>query len=67
MKHTLIILALMPLAVISAPFTIKHGDLSFSFDGESKSLLQTPVAEISIDNLWMLTFHDHPSVNASSF
>ena len=65
--NILILLGLIPLAVFSNPFTLRNGDLSFAFDGESKATLQTSAAKISIDTLWMLTFHDHPSVNATSF
>ena len=66
-SNILILLTLLPLAVFSDPFTLKKDDLSFIFDGESKASIQTPAAKISIDTLCMLTFHDHPSVNASSF
>ena len=65
--NILILLCFLPLAVFSNPFTLRNGDLLFSFDGESKATLQTSAAKISIDTLWMLTFHDHSSVNASSF
>ncbi len=68
MKKILSLLTvLLALAVFADPFSLRHGDVSFSFDGESKALLKTPAAEITISPLWMLTFHDHPSVNASSF
>ena len=66
-RNFLILLGLIPLAAFSNPFTLQNGDLSFAFDGQSKAILQTASTKISIDSLWMLTFHDHPSVNASSF
>ena len=52
-KNLLILLGLLPLAALSAPFTLRNGDLSFAFDGESKAILQTSAAKISIDTLWM--------------
>ena len=66
-RDFLILLGLIQLVAFSNPFTLQNGDLSFAFDGESKAILQTASTKISIDSLWMLTFHDHPSVNASSF
>ncbi|MBR4416288.1 MAG: hypothetical protein IKS67_05920, partial [Victivallales bacterium] len=66
-RNFLILLGFIPLVAFSNPFTLQNGDLSFAFDGQSKAILQTSAAKISIDTLWMLTFHDHPSVNASSF
>ena len=68
MKKILSLLTgLLALAAFADPFSLRHGDVSFSFDGESKVLLKTPAAEIAITPLWMLMFHDYPSVNASSF
>ena len=66
-KIVSLLFVLLSLSSAADPFSLKHGDISFSFDGESKALLKTPAAEIAIGPLWMLTFHDHPSVNASSF
>ncbi|MBR3650635.1 MAG: hypothetical protein IKN52_10315, partial [Victivallales bacterium] len=62
-----LLFVLLSLSSAADPFSLKHGDISFSFDGGSQAVLKTPAAAITISPLWMLTFHDHPSVNASSF
>ena len=62
-----ILMGFLSIAAIAAPFSLQHGDISFAFDGESKAVLKTPAAEIAISPLWMLMFHDHPSVNANTF
>ena len=67
MKQILPILALIPLVAFSAPFTLQQDNVSFEFDGQSKAVVTTDAAKIPIANLWMLTFHDHPSVTAESF